>query len=68
MQRVEFKIEGRDIPIIALSALGGFLLVLVGVAGKDLATAILVGMVAGAPSGAGGGALACIFRRYLQKK
>jgi hypothetical protein len=62
------KIEKRDITIVSLCALGGFLLVLVALASRDIAAGVFVGLVAGVPSGAGGGVLACIFRRCLEKK
>jgi len=68
MQRVELKIEKKDLPVIALTALGGFLLVVIALATRDLGTAIFVGLVAGVPSGAGGGALVCILRRYFERK
>ena len=68
MQLTKMKIEKRDISVIALSALGGFLFVVIVLASRDMATGVFVGLVMGAPSGAGGGVLACIFRRYLEKK
>ena len=68
MQRTEMKIEKRDILLVALSALGGFLLVLFALAGRDVGSAVFVGLVAGAPSGAGGGVLVCILRRFLGRK
>jgi len=68
MQLTKMKIEKRDIPVIAFSALVGFLLVVLALASRDMATGVFVGLVAGAPSGAGGGVLACMFRRSLEKK
>ena len=68
MQLTKMRIEKRDISVIALSALVGFLLVVFALASRDLATGIFVGLVAGMPCGAGGGALACMFRRSLEKK
>jgi hypothetical protein len=61
------KIEKRDIVVIGVSALGGFLLVfIIGVLkGKDPATALLVGLLLGAPSGAFGGVSACLLPRKL---
>jgi uncharacterized membrane protein YccC len=67
MQLTKMKIEKRDIPVIALCALGGFLLIMIALASRSMAT-VFVGLVAGAPCGAGGGVLACIFRRILEKK
>jgi hypothetical protein len=68
MQLTKMKIEKRDISMIAVSALVGFLLVMLALASRDMATGVFVGLVAGAPSGAGGGVLACMFRRHLEKK
>jgi hypothetical protein len=70
MQLTKIKIEKRDIPVIALSALVGFLLVVLAfaLASRSMATGVFVGLVAGAPSGAGGGVLVCMFRRSLEKK
>jgi hypothetical protein len=69
MKQATMKIQKGDVPVILLSALGGFLLVFFSLAGKNLGTAVFVGLVFGVPSGAGGGTLACIFfRRYLAKK
>jgi len=67
MQLTKMKIEKRDIPVIAFSALGGFLLVVLALASRSIAAAVFVGLVAGAPSGAGGGVLVCMFRRILEK-
>ena len=70
MQLTKMRIEKRDISMIALCALGGFLflfLVIV-LARRDMATGALVGLVLGTPGGAGGGVLACVLRRYLEKK
>ena len=68
MKPVEMKIERRDILLIALCAVGGFILVTVAIGGRNLAGSIFVGLVAGAPSGAAGGVLACLIRRFLQRK
>ena len=68
MQRIELRIEKRDLRDIALSALGGFLLVLIPLATRDLGTAIIVGLAFGVPGGAGGGTVACILRRYRERK
>ncbi len=75
MKQAAMKIQKGDVPVILLSALGGFLLVFFSVAGKNLDTAVFLGLVFGVPSGAGGGTLACMFlryrgkiRRYLAKK
>ena len=68
MQLTKMKTEKRDIPVIAFSALIGFLLVEFALAGRSTAMGVFVGLVAGAPSGAGGGVLACMFRRRLEKK
>jgi hypothetical protein len=64
------KIEKRDITLVALCALGGLLLMLVFVMSwsSDIAGGVFEGLVVGVPSGAGGGVLACIFRRILEKK
>ena len=64
MKQATMRIQKGDIPVILLSALGGFLLVFFSVAGKNLGAAVFVGLVFGVPSGAGGGALACMFLRY----
>ena len=68
MQRSRLRIEKRDLRDIALGALGGFLLVLIPLAVRDLGTAISVGLVFGVPGGAGGGAVACVLRRYRERK
>ncbi len=68
MKQIVMKFQKGDIPVILLSALGGFLLVFFSLATRDLGTAAFLGLVFGVPSGAGGGTLACIFRRYLVKK
>lgn len=68
MKQTTMKIEKADVPVILLSALGGFLLVFFALAAKNLGMAVFVGLVAGVPCGIGGGALGCIFRRYLAKK
>jgi riboflavin transporter FmnP len=68
MQLTKMKIEKRDIPVIAFSALGGFLFVVIVLASRDIATGVLVGVVLGAPGGAGGGVLACMLRRCLERK
>jgi len=68
MKQATMKIQKGDVPVILLSAFGGFLLVFFSLAGRNLGTAVFVGLVFGVPSGVGGGALACIFRRYLAKK
>ena len=59
------KIEKKDIVVIGASALGGILVVLICglIAGKDMATVLLVGLLLGAPGGAGGGVLACLLPR-----
>src|ERR1700722_2842935 len=68
MNHNKMRIEKGDVPIIALSALGGFLLVLFALAGRNFGSALFVGLVAGVPSGAGGGVLFCILRRFLERK
>ena len=68
MKQATMKIQKGDVPVILLSALGGFLLVFFSLAGKNLGTAVFVGLVFGVPSGVGGGTLACIFIRYIAKK
>ena len=68
MKQATIKIQKGDVPVILLGALGGFLLVFFSLAGKNLGGAVFVGLLFGVPSGAGGGTLACIFRRYLAKK
>jgi len=68
MKLTNVKIERRDIPVIVLGAFAGFLLVVIALASRDLAAGIFVGLVAGAPCGAGGGALACLCRRSLERK
>ena len=68
MKQATMKIQKGDVPVILLSALGGFLLVFFSLAGKNLGMAVFVGLLFGVPSGAGGGALACIFQRYRAKK
>jgi hypothetical protein len=60
------KLEKRDIPVIVLCAVGGFFLVLFALAKQDLAAGIFAGLVAGVPSGAGGGVLVCVFRRFSE--
>jgi hypothetical protein len=61
------KIEKRDIAFIGASALGGFLLMfIIGVLkSKDLATSLLVGLLMGAATGAGGAVLVCLLPRKL---
>jgi hypothetical protein len=68
MQRIELKIEKRDLRYIALSALGGFLLVLITLAIRDLGAAIIIGLAFGVPGGAVGGTVACIWLRYRERK
>ena len=68
MEQTAMKMEKADVPTLLLSALGGFILVFFSLAGKNLGTAVFVGLVFGMPSGVGGGTLACIFRRYLAEK
>ena len=72
MKQATMKIQKGNVPVILLSALGGFLLVFFSVAGKNLGAAVLLGLLFGVPSGAGGGTLVCIlvpiFQRYLEKK
>ena len=68
MQRIELKIEKRDLRDIALGALGGFLLGLIPLATRDLGAAVLVGLAFGVPGGAGGVTVACIWRRYRERK
>ena len=68
MKQATMKIQKGDVPVILLSALGGFLLVFFSLAGKNLSTAVFVGLMFGVPSGIGGGTLACIRGRYLAKK
>jgi hypothetical protein len=59
------QIERKDIVVIGATALGGFLFVLISglIAGKDMATMLLIGLLLGAPGGAGGGVLACLLPR-----
>ena len=68
MKQTTMRIEKADVPIILLSGLGGFVLVFLALAAKNLGAAVFVGLVAGVPCGIGGGALACMFRRYLARK
>ena len=68
MKQAVMKIQKGDVPVILLGSHGGFLLVFFSVAGKHLDAAVFVGLLFGVPSGAGGGALACIFQRYRAKK
>jgi hypothetical protein len=68
MKQTTMKIEKADVSVILLSGLGGFVVVFCALAAKNLGTAVFAGLVAGMPCGIGGGALACIFRRYLSKK
>lgn len=68
MKLATMRIQKGDVPVLLLSALGGFLLVFFSLAGKNLGTAVFVGLVSGVPSGIGGGTLACILGRYLAKK
>ena len=68
MELTKTKIEKRDIPPIALCALAGLLLpaLVIVLAGGDVTSALLVGLFLGVPGGAGGGALACLLRPYLE--
>ena len=68
MKKTAITIQKGDVPVIFLSSLGGFLLVFFSLAGKNLGGAVFVGLMFGVPSGAGGGILACIFRRYCAKE
>ena len=68
MKLSTMKIQKGDVRVLLLSAIGGFLLVFFSVAGKNLGTAVFLGLVFGVPSGIGGGTLACIRGRYLAKK
>lgn len=68
MKQVTMRIKKSDVPIILLGALGGFLLVFFCVAGRNLGMAVLLGLVFGVPSGAGGGTLACILERHRALK
>ncbi len=55
------EIEERDVLLIALCAIGGFALVI-------CAThSLLLSAIAGVPSGAGGGVVACLIRRRLRQ-
>ena len=62
------KIEKRDIPIIVLGAVTGVIaLVAAGVhraGGIDL----VVGLLAGATCGAGGGVVGCIMRKLIERR
>ena len=51
MKQATMKIQKGDVPVILLSALGGFLLVFFSLVGKNLGTAVFVGLVFGVPSG-----------------
>jgi hypothetical protein len=64
----KMRIEKRDILIIAISALGGFVLVLYALGRKDLQAGIFVGVLCGASGGAGGGVLGCIFIRLAGRR
>ncbi len=68
MNRDELHIKKGDLRDITLGAFGGFLLLLIPVATRDLGTAILVGFVFGVPGGALGATLACILQRYREAK
>ena len=68
MKLATMKIQKSDVPVLLLSALGGFLLVFFSVAGRNLGTAVFLGLVFGVPSGIGGGTLACMLGRYLPRK
>jgi hypothetical protein len=68
MKQAAMRIQKGDVPVIILSAFGGFILVFFSLVGMNLGTAVFLGLVFGVPSGVGGGTLACIFRRYLAKK
>ncbi|MDA1017573.1 MAG: hypothetical protein O3A00_24330 [Planctomycetota bacterium] len=77
MKQPAMKIQKGDVQVIILSALGGFFLVFFSAVGNNLGAAVLLGLLFGVPSGAGGGTLACIlnrkglfrhFRRYVAKK
>ena len=61
------KIELRDIAVIGATALGGFLLMLITglLAGKDVATSLLAGLLMGAPSAAVGGIVFCLLRERI---
>jgi len=63
-----FRILMRVILIIAISALGGFVLVLYALGRKDLQAGIFVGVLCGASGGAGGGVLGCIFIRLAGRR
>ena len=56
------KIEKKDVLLVVACALGGFILVVIAI--PDPFTAI----VAGIPSGALGGCVACIFRHFVRSK
>jgi len=53
-------IQKKDVVVILLCALGGFLLVL------SATLRLFVAITAGTVSGAGGGCVACIFERLLR--
>ncbi|MHC5058079.1 MAG: hypothetical protein ACYTKD_25750 [Planctomycetota bacterium] len=56
------KIERADVLMVSACALAGFLFV-------SLATpGLITGLIAGIPSGAGGGCVACIVKRLLKSK
>ena len=49
MKQATMKIQKGDVPVILLSALGGFLLVFFSLVGENLGTAVFVGLVFGVP-------------------
>jgi hypothetical protein len=61
------RIERKDIVVIGATALGGFLVMFISgvLIKKEVATPLLVGLLMGAPSGAVGGVLACLFPREI---
>ncbi len=66
MNRDELHVKKRDLRDITLGAFGGFLLLLLPLATRDLGAAILVGFAFGVPGGALGATLACLLQRYRQ--
>ncbi len=56
------KIEKADALMVSACALAGFLFV------SLAASSIITGLIAGIPSGAGGGCVACIVKRLVKSK
>jgi len=67
MSKIDMRIQKRDLPVIILSAAGGFIFTFSLGVWYGIAKGALVSLALGVPGGMLGGVIVCILRRYYER-